>query len=286
MTLKQTTASRRAVIQLLGATFIWGATFVVIRDTVAHVDPAALVLARFALAAPLLFVIALLTRRPFTRAAWLGGSLSGVVAALAFALQAKGLTVTPAGTSAFLTSLGSLFAGVFAWPLLGQRPRVALVAGMLVAGAGTWLLTGMHSLSLGAGEVVTIIGALAFGLQVVVLAKFSPRADPLALVAVQALALAVAVAPFGALRLDQARVSRELMPGLAYLVIGGSIVAPLLQVLAQRALSAGRTGLLLGFEPVFAALFALTLGAEHPPTAWWEGAVLILMAVWFVESRA
>ena len=274
------------MLQLLGATAIWGATFVVIRDSVVSVDPAALVLARFCLAAPVLFASALLLRRRFTRAVWIGGALSGAVAALAFALQAQGLTSTAAGTSAFLTALGSLFAGFFAWPLLGQRPGRVLVVGVAIAGAGVALLTGVHGFSLGAGEALTIAGALAFGMQVVVLARFAPTVDPLALTAVQALGLAVAVAPFGAPHLSGAMFSAALLPRLGYLVIGGSIVAPLLQILAQQRLSAGRTGLLLGLEPVFAAVFAVAFGAEHPPTAWWAGAALILLAVWLVESLA
>ena len=274
------------MFQLLGATVIWGATFVVIRDSVVSVDPAALVLARFAIAALVLFAVALLLRRPFTREVWIGGALSGAVAALAFGLQAQGLTSTAAGTSAFLTALGSLFAGFFAWPLLGQRPQRSLALAIVIAAAGVALLTGVRRFAFGAGEALTIAGALAFGMQVVVLARFAPRVDPLALTAVQALGLAVAVAPFGAPHLSAALFSAALLPRLGYLVIGGSIVAPLLQILAQRRLSAGRTGLLLGLEPVFATVFAVTLGAEHPPTAWWAGAALILMAVWLVESRA
>ncbi len=54
------------------ATLLWGATFVVIRDTVVRVDPVALVFTRFAIAGPALLAAAVLARRPFTRAAWAG----------------------------------------------------------------------------------------------------------------------------------------------------------------------------------------------------------------------
>ena len=274
------------MLELTGATLLWGATFVVIRDTVARVDPAVLVFTRFAIATPVLFAIALIARRRFTRAAWIGGGIAGAIAALAFTLQAAGLRHTGAGTSAFLTALGSLFAGVFAWPLLRQRPRAVLVLGMLLAAAGTALLTGVRGLSLGSGEALSIAGAVAFALQVVALARFAPEADPLALTAVQAAALTLAAAPFAIGRLDPSLFSPPLGGRLAYLVIAGSAVAPLLQVMAQRSLSAGRTGLLLGLEPVFATMFAVTFGGEHPAPGWWAGAAIILAAVWLVESRA
>jgi drug/metabolite transporter (DMT)-like permease len=274
------------VAEMAGATLLWGATFIVIRDTVARVDPVALVFTRFAIAAPLLFGLAFAARRRFTPAAWVGGGIAGVVAAIAFTLQAAGLRTTTAGTSAFLTSLGSLFAGLFAWPLLRQRPGQRLVWGMGLAAVGTALLTGVRGLQLGEGEVLTIAGAVTFAFQIVVLARFAPEADPLALAAVQALALAATAAPFAMTRLDAALFSHALGGRLAYLVLAGSVVAPVLQVMAQRTLSAGRTGLLLGLEPVFAAGFAVMLGGEHPPTQWWAGAGLILAAVWLVESRA
>ena len=48
---------------------------------------------------------------------------------------------------------------------------------------------------------------------------------------------------------------------------------------------AGRVGLLFALEPVFALLFALTLGGEHFDLRWWAGAALILGAVALVEWR-
>jgi len=56
-------------------------------------------------------------------------------------LQAVGLRSTRAGTSAFLTCAGTLLAAFWAWPLLGQRPGLRLVAGIAIAMAGSALLS-------------------------------------------------------------------------------------------------------------------------------------------------
>jgi drug/metabolite transporter (DMT)-like permease len=71
-----------------------------------------------------------------------------------------------------------------------------------------------------------------------------------------------------------------------FLVVAGSIVAPLLQISAQRLLSAGRVALLFALEPVFAVVFALTLGSESFSPRWWLGAALILGGVVRVEWSA
>ncbi len=63
-------------------------------------------------------------------------------------------------------------------------------------------------------------------------------------------------------------------------------MAPLLQISAQRLLPAGRVALLFALEPVFAVVFALTLGRESFSTRWWLGAALILAGVVRVEWDA
>ena len=63
-------------------------------------------------------------------------------------------------------------------------------------------------------------------------------------------------------------------------------MAPLLQVIAQRTLAAGRVALLFALEPVFALLFALGPGGERFGPAWWAGAALILIGVVRVEGRS
>ncbi len=240
--------------------------------------------ARFATAAAVLLPVAA-ARRAIGVRELKGGAVAGVLGALGFVLQAIGLRTASAGTSAFVTALGSLFAGLFAWPLLGQRPGRMLALGIAVAGLGAALLTGA-AWTFGSAETLTALGAVAFGLQIVVLARVAPAANPLGLTAVVAASLALAAAPLGAARVFETPIGPGLLARFGYLVVAGSIVAPLLQIVAQRTVGAGRTGLLLGLEPVFAAIIAAGVGGEHPPGSWWAGAALILLAVWAVEWDA
>ena len=276
---------------MVTATLLWGATFVVIRDSLRAIDPLALVFGRFAAASAVLVVLALPRRRSLTRATLLGGALAGVCFAAGFLSQAIGLMHTSAGSSAFLTSAGTLFAAFYAWPLLGQRPAGVLLQGVLLALAGSALLSvgalGPGGLRLGAGELWTLCGAAIFGLQIVVLARFAPRADGLVLGAVQALTVTVVLLPFaGGAAAPFAGLAAADWWRFAYLVAAGSIVAPLLQIFAQRLLPAGRVALLFALEPVFAVVFALTLGRESFSTRWWLGAALILTGVVRVEWDA
>lgn len=276
-----------SVAAMVAATLLWGGTFVAIRDSVGAIPPATLVCGRFAVAA-LVFaaVLAVLGRRPAPRDLWVGVG-SGALMVGGYFFQAEGLRHTSAGSSAFLTCAGTLLAAFFAWPLLRQRPGPVLAAGIAIAMAGSALLSLREGLHLGRGEGLTLLGAAIYALQVVMLGRFAATADPLVLTGTQAATVALALAPFsgGAAAtfgaLDPAGWSR-----FAYLAVAGSTIAPLLQVLAQRRLPPGRVGLLFALEPVFALVFALTLGAERFEPRWWAGAGLILSAVVLVEWRA
>lgn len=276
---------------MLVATLLWGATFVVIRDSLHAIPPLELVFGRFALASVVLVALAAPRRRRLTRGTLAGGALAGLCFAGGFLAQAVGLTSTSAGSSAFLTCAGTLFAAFFAWPLLGQRPSGVLLQGLTAALAGAALLSlgrlGPAGPRLGPGELWTLAGAAIFGLQIVVLARFAPGADGLLLGAVQALTVTAVLLPFaGGTGAVLAALGGADGWRFAYLVVAGSIVAPLLQILAQRELPAGRVALLFALEPLFALLFALSLGGERFAPRWWLGAALILTGVLRVEWRA
>ena len=216
----------------------------------------------------------------------MGGLVSGVLMVGGFYFQAVGLRTAAAGTSAFLTCAGTLLAAFWAWPLLGQRPAGRLVLGIALAMAGSALLSLRAGLGIGGGEAWTLAGAVLFALQVVAVARFAVRADPMSLVCVQSFTAAAILMPFA----GSPHAALGLFVGadrwrFGYLVLAGSTLAPLLQVFAQRTLSAGRVGLLFALEPVFALLFALSLGGEHFDLRWWFGAGLILAAVLLVEWR-
>jgi drug/metabolite transporter (DMT)-like permease len=276
-----------ALAAMVAATLLWGGTFVAIRDSVSAIPPATLVSGRFAVAAVLFAIVIALRGRPVAARDLAAGAGSGALMLGGYFFQAEGLRFTSAGSSAFLTCAGTLLAAFFAWPILRQRPTRELAAGIAIAMAGSALLSLREGLQLGRGELLTLLGAALYALQVVALGRFASVSDPLVLTGAQAATVALALSPFAG---GAAGTFADLDgPGwgrFAYLAIAGSTLAPLLQVLAQRRLPPGRIGLLFALEPVFALVFALTLGAERFEPRWWVGAGLILSAVVRVEWRA
>jgi drug/metabolite transporter (DMT)-like permease len=242
---------------------------------------------RFAVATALFLVVALVRRRLPSPVEWRLGVGNGVLMVGAFFLQALGLRWTSAGSSAFLTCAGTLFAAFHAWLLLRQRPSPTLFTGLALALVGSAIMSLDGTLHLGKGELITLAGASLYALQIVWVARFAGDVDPLSVTLVQAGVTALALAPFaGDPRPVFATLSAAGWRDFAYLAIAGSSIAPVLQVFAQQTLAAGRVALLFALEPVFALVFALTLGGERFVARWWFGAALILIAVVMVEWRA
>ena len=277
---------------MVAATALWGATFIMVRDTLRGLAPFTLMATRFGLAS-LAWVVVLALRRLLggrprgIREAWIGGLVSMPFTAGGYAFQTIGLTATSAGSSAFLTSTGTLMAAFLAWPLLAIRPGHRLLLGIALAALGSALLGLRSGLVLGRGEAWTLLGALVYALQIVVVAPWAERgADPWLLVAIQMAGTAAISLPFAhGLPERLASFDAATWWRLGYLVLAGAVTAPLLQVIAQRTLPPGRIALLFALEPVFALAFALVPGGERFVLRWWIGAALILAGVLSVEAR-
>jgi drug/metabolite transporter (DMT)-like permease len=280
-------SERAALAAMVGATLLWGGTFVAIRESVKAITPQALVFGRFAVAAGLFALVALLRRRAPGRKELVIGAGNGALMVGSFFLQALGLRSTSAGSSAFLTCAGTLFAAFYAWALLRQKPSRTLFAGLALALAGSALMSLDGALHLGTGEMITLAGASLYALQIVWVARHAGEVDALSIAGTQAAVVALLMAPFaGDLSHAFAPLGASGWRDFAYLAVAGSTLAPVLQISAQQSLSAGRIALLFALEPVFALVFALTLGGEHFVLRWWLGAAMILGAVVLVEWRA
>src|SRR6267142_3558526 len=105
----------RATWAMVIATLLWGATFIMVRDTLRDLPPLTLMTARFGLAS-VVWMVVLLARRGLGvrvqggREAWIAGLVTTPLTAGGYIFQTIGLTTTSAGSSAFLTSTGTLMA--------------------------------------------------------------------------------------------------------------------------------------------------------------------------------
>lgn len=270
----------QAYLGLIVAAFLFGATFVVVKEAVVSLPPLAFVGWRFLLGAAVLFLFA----RPHGRSIWVDGLAAGIFLFIGFASQTAGLTSTTASNSGLITGLYVVFTPLLAAAVLRRPPAIPTVAGAALSVIGLGLLTITAGFGLNSGDVLTIVCAIAFAAHIVLLSRLAPRHNVVPFTAIQLLVVAVLSLGGSALIEGFPLPSMSVVPAL----IGtGVIVAAgafLLQIRAQTVIGPSRTAIVLSAEPLFAAATAAVVLGERLTAQGWAGAALIMVGMYVVLS--
>ena len=268
----------QAYVGLVVAAFLFGATFVVVKEAVVSLAPLAFVGWRFLLGAVVLFLFA----RPHGRSVWLDGLVAGIFLFIGFASQTAGLASTTASNSGLITGLYVVFTPLLAATVRRKPPAIPTVSGAFLSVIGLGLLTISAGFGLNSGDVLTVVCAIAFAAHIVLLSRLAPRHRVVPFTAIQLLVVAVLSLAGSALFEGFPLPSTSVLPAL----IGtGVIVAAgafLLQVRAQTVIGPSRTAIVLSAEPLFAAATAAVVLGERLTPQGWIGAAFIMIGMYVV----
>lgn len=284
------TARGRADLALLAVTAVWGATFVMVKDAVALVPPMTFNALRCVLAAAVLVAIgwrrlAALDRRLVVAAVGIGLALCA-----GYVLQVYGLQTTTPARAGFFTGVAVILVPFLNWP-----PRRGDVVAAAVALVGVALLStptvraGAAWTGLNGGDWLVLGCAVAFALQIVLLGRIAPDADPVALAAVEVVVMAIVCAAAAPLVAPGGRVlgglghwtmvPASVWSAAAFTGVLATAAAFVVQAHAQRFTTPERTALVFAAEPLFAAGTSWWLIGERLGAWGWLGGLLIVAAM-------
>jgi drug/metabolite transporter (DMT)-like permease len=210
----------------------------------------------------------------------------GLLLAAGYGLQTAGLQRTTVSATGFITGLYVVLTPILAFALFRLRTGPATWVGVAFATGGLALLSGVSAGSPG-GDLLVLAGASAFALQIVLMERWAPRFDPIALTQVQMLA---ALAAFLAIALALGDLSvphgRTVWAALLVTGIFASALAFLIQTWAQRRTSATRVALVFAMEPVFAGIFGFALAGDRLGWTGWAGCAVIFAGIVVAEPEA
>lgn len=276
-----TRSIRRAVIALLIAAFLYGATFVVIKSALDDIPPLRFVAWRFTIGALALALFA----TPKGRTIWLHGSLAGLALFAGYALQTAGLAATTASNSALITGLYVVFTPLLAALFRRRPPSGWVLTAAVGAFIGIFLLTGTDGFSLSQGDLLTVGCAVAFALHIIALARYAMQHPVVPFTTVQLAVTAVLAFPLSLLVDGPGIPGFSVWPALLITALGVSVGAFMLQVWSQTILGAGTTAVLLAAEPAFAVATAWVVLGERLDVAGWVGTGLIVVAIFLVVTH-
>ncbi len=247
---------------LLYAAVIWGGTFIIVKDSLETIDPVTLVGYRFLLAASILAVFLRPKGIPLFSNLKTGLTL-GFFLWLLYIPQTIGLRYTTASNSGFITGLFIVFVPILNYLFFRQIPNLIKIISVGLALCGLWYLTGGLA-EINLGDAITLISAGTYAVHILLADKYiKAEINPYVLSFQQFLVTGVlsclASIIFG-LPLGVNGISGVMT--ILFLSLFPTLSAFVIQLIAQQHTAPLKVALIFTMEPVFAALFAWTLGGE------------------------
>lgn len=279
----------QANLFLLLSGAIWGAGFVAQSTAMDSIGPMWFIGLRFAIATAVAAPLALWEHRkakqPMPKSSirnflWIGLALfAGAMT------QQLGLLTTSVTNSGFLTGLYVVFVPVLTVIILRRKPHWVIWPAAGLALLGIFLLSGGTLSGLNNGDFLTIICAVFWALQVMLVGIFVGNTGrPMLLCVVQFAVCAVLGCLAGTMfePLDTTAITNAL-PEILYAGFFSSGIGFICQVVGQRYTTAPQAAIFLSSEALFAALLGVVLLGETITIIGYIGCATIFAAMLIAE---
>lgn len=272
-------------LALLAVALAWGSSYLAAKDVVDGDSVFAFLILRFALAAGGLALVTAPRLRHVSRAEFCRGVLFGLILSVVFILETFGVTSTSASNAGLIISLTIVITPLFEQWVRRTRLPGSYYCAAVIAVTGVGVLsqrTGFAAPRL--GDLLILLAAVARAVHVTVIARCSAGRD-LDSARVTFVQLCTGVAVFGTASQFTGRGVGDVATHLdarswlliAYLALVCTVFAFVVQMWAVRRSSPTRVSLLLGTEPLWAAIFGVTLAREPLTALGVAGACLIIV---------
>ncbi len=284
---------------LLLTTLIWGATFVIIKESLASVSPVVFVSLRFAIASLILSPFIIKAFKKIDKELLKSGLFLSIFFFAGFSTQTIGLKYTTATKSGFITGTFILFTPLFQYLIEKKLPKKENIYGIILIIAGLIFLASKGNTffniftELGGGfnigDFFTLITAISYALYLVYLDVITKKFDYMPLVYMQILftavfgmisALLLSATGFEEIKFS---FSSQIFFAFFYTSIFATIITTYLQTRYQKTVTPTKAGIIFSFEPPLAAIFAFFILDERISSFGYIGGALIFTGLIITE---
>ncbi|AET70619.1 EamA-like transporter family [Desulfosporosinus orientis DSM 765] len=276
--------SHWADLSLLLVTFVWGSTFVIVKWAIADLPPFPFLAVRFALAFVSLLPFLWFQKAHLNKTSILQGAATGIFLFSGYAWQTIGLQYTTSSNAGFITGLSVVIVPALVAATTRKLPSRSLLLGVLCALAGLGFLSLGNGFQLNNGDLMILICAISFALQIFFVGRYAPQANATVLASIQILTVSL-LSGFASLLLPQPTIYFSSTAWYALLVtaIPATSLAFFVQSKMQQFTTPTHTALIFSMEPVFAAVSAFFLAGELLTAKGYFGAALVLIGMLIAE---
>lgn len=281
----------KAHCALLTCSLLWGATFVIVKNTLADISVFAYLSARFTLGALPMAWVYRADLRKLSRRDIRAGIIVGLCMAGGYAFQTAGIARTTPSKAAFITGFSVVLIPVLLAIVWRRKINAWAWGGALASFAGLYFLTvprqGISDLN--RGDLLVMGCAVLYALQIIFIERYSATHSLGGLSFLQVVvtaSLSLLAVPFlnvAGWETFYVRFTSQMIFGVLVTAFFTTALAYPLLVWAQRHTTATNTALILASEPVFAAITSFLMVHERLGTRALAGAGLILAGILVAE---
>ena len=274
-----------ADLGLLYCAVFWGASFVTMKILVGVYPACWLLFLRFAAGSAMLYVFFRKRIHKSFMHELKGGVIIGALLFVAIGSQTVGLNYIGGGRSAFITAIYVLMIPLMLWAVNRDFPGWVKLFAAVLCVLGMYMLTGeeVSDASI-TGDILTVICALTFAVQVIAISRYTHGGDPIALSFVEFASLAVMslvsslVFESRASLLDMGSIYE-----LLFTIVFATFGSYAMQVCAQKYAEPSHAAIIMSLESVFGLLFSMAFLGEILTFRAGVGCALIFVSVLISE---
>ena len=275
---------RLAPLALICLAAAWGLAFVIMKDSIERQSVNSFLFTRFALATLVLLAIRPMIIRIITKELFIKGFLAGLLLGAGFMLQTEGLARTDAAITGFITGLYVVATPLISALFLKKKINLFTWGCVALATIGLALLS-LRGWSMGFGEFLVLLCAIAFAGHIVALGQWSSGRDVYAMTIVQLFAVTVLTGTFALIEGYEAPPDNQVWAVVFFTAIIGTALGFIVQTWAQAHIEPTKVAVLLTLEVVFAAFFAITIGRESMTPQVLMGGIILLIAMYLIVIK-
>ncbi|MDF2840746.1 MAG: hypothetical protein K0Q99_1518 [Clostridia bacterium] len=267
-------------LSLLFVAMVWGGGFVVTKNALEVITPLYFLSLRFMIAGVIMAIIFL---PKLKKASWQdvkNSCIVGVFLSLGFITQTFGANLTTPAKSSFITGLNVVLVPFIMIMFTKKFPGKKAVITAIVAFLGLSLISVNQQMIISPGDFLTFLCAIFYACHIVSIGYFANKTDAIVLATIQVLfagvictILAIPIEPVPVLA------GISIWSGIFYSAILSTLLAFLIQNLAQRNTPSTHAAIILCLESVFGALASVLFWHESMTLKMILGCVLIFVAI-------
>ena len=299
-----------AQVGLVLTTLAWGATFVLVKDSLEYAKPFTFIFFRFIIATLAILPFIYLNKKrnffnSFNNSEIGFGLICGLLLFIGYAFQNFGLEITIPSKSAFITSISVLIVPIILVFYKNEITTPRLWISILIVIFGLYLLIdpgsgveqsnekyGKDAFLPNLGDVLTFGCAIFFAMHIIAQSDaVKNKINLIRFFIIQCLSVSL-FAGLCALIINEPAIPWEHPQiNILYwsLIINGMIAttfAIFVMIWAQKILSAGETAVIFSLEPIFAALFSIFMGVESFGVLQWTGGIIVVLSVIYYSKSS